>query len=56
MNLIWQNGMLIKSLILLYLLLQDKLEEVATDLLKVKTGGVAFSNLQALAQAMVDAY
>ncbi|MGR5876874.1 N-acetylmuramoyl-L-alanine amidase [Bacillus pacificus] len=27
----------------------------ATDLLKVKTGGVAFSNLQALAQAMVDA-
>ena len=25
------------------------------DLLKVKTGGVAFSNLQALAQAMVDA-
>ncbi|HDR7707928.1 TPA: N-acetylmuramoyl-L-alanine amidase [Bacillus thuringiensis] len=28
---------------------------VAVDLLKVKTGGVAFSNLQALAQAMVDA-
>jgi len=27
----------------------------ATDLLKVKTGGVAFSNLQDLAQAMVDA-
>lgn len=27
----------------------------ATDLLKVKTGGVAFSNLQTLAQAMVDA-
>ncbi|EPC8409240.1 N-acetylmuramoyl-L-alanine amidase [Bacillus thuringiensis] len=27
----------------------------AVDLLKVKTGGVAFSNLQALAQAMVDA-
>ncbi len=27
----------------------------ATDLLKVKTGGVAFSNLQGLAQAMVDA-
>ncbi|GAB6460367.1 MULTISPECIES: N-acetylmuramoyl-L-alanine amidase [Bacillus] len=27
----------------------------ATDMLKVKTGGVAFSNLQALAQAMVDA-
>jgi len=27
----------------------------AADLLKVKTGGVAFSNLQALAQAMVDA-
>ncbi|MDA2700761.1 N-acetylmuramoyl-L-alanine amidase [Bacillus cereus] len=27
----------------------------ATNLLKVKTGGVAFSNLQALAQAMVDA-
>ncbi|TNP07331.1 N-acetylmuramoyl-L-alanine amidase [Bacillus pacificus] len=27
----------------------------APDLLKVKTGGVAFSNLQALAQAMVDA-
>lgn len=26
----------------------------AVDLLKVKTGGVAFSNLQALAQAMVD--
>ncbi|MGG0281407.1 N-acetylmuramoyl-L-alanine amidase [Bacillus pacificus] len=29
--------------------------EGATDMLKVKTGGVAFSNLQALAQAMVDA-
>ncbi|MBG9615461.1 N-acetylmuramoyl-L-alanine amidase [Bacillus cereus] len=27
----------------------------AVDLLKVKTGGVAFGNLQALAQAMVDA-
>lgn len=27
----------------------------AVDLLKVKTGGVGFSNLQALAQAMVDA-
>ena len=27
----------------------------AANLLKVKTGGVAFSNLQALAQAMVDA-
>ncbi|HEQ3523822.1 TPA: N-acetylmuramoyl-L-alanine amidase [Bacillus cereus] len=27
----------------------------AVDFLKVKTGGVAFSNLQALAQAMVDA-
>ncbi|PES39021.1 N-acetylmuramoyl-L-alanine amidase [Bacillus thuringiensis] len=27
----------------------------AVDLFKVKTGGVAFSNLQALAQAMVDA-
>ncbi|HEB4952120.1 TPA: N-acetylmuramoyl-L-alanine amidase [Bacillus cereus] len=27
----------------------------AADLLKVKTGGVAFSNLKALAQAMVDA-
>ena len=38
----------------MYLLLQDKLGRCG-GFAQSKTGGVAFSNLQALAQAMVDA-